>query len=286
MKNTIDVKNVSKTYPGFQLDNISFTIPEGMIVGLIGENGAGKTTTLKAILNMIEVDGDIKVFGKDIKKNEKEIKEELGVVLDDSFLSEYLTAKQMNKVMKQFYKTWDEDKYFEYLKEFQLPEDKLVKEFSSGMKMKLKIATALSHHPNALILDEPTSGLDPIIRNEILDIFRKYILEQENRSVLLSSHITTDLEQIADYIIFIHQGKIIFNLPTTDLLENYGIVKCNEQEFQGLEKKDYISYRKDKYSYQVLVSDKKSVKKKYKFAVIDKPSIEDIMLFYVKGEGK
>ena len=286
MKNTIDVKNVSKTYPGFQLDNISFTIPEGMIVGLIGENGAGKTTTLKAILNMIEVDGDIKVFGKDIKKNEKEIKEELGVVLDDSFLSEYLTAKQMNKVMKQFYKTWDEDKYFKYLKEFQLPEDKLVKEFSSGMKMKLKIATALSHHPNALILDEPTSGLDPIIRNEILDIFRKYILEQENRSVLLSSHITTDLEQIADYIIFIHQGKIIFNLPTTDLLENYGIVKCNEQEFQGLEKKDYISYRKDKYSYQVLVSDKNSVKKKYKFAVIDKPSIEDIMLLYVKGESK
>ena len=286
MKNTIDVKNVSKTYPGFQLDNISFTIPEGMIVGLIGENGAGKTTTLKAILNMIEVDGDIKVFGKDIKKNEKEIKEELGVVLDDSFLSEYLTAKQMNKVMKQFYKTWDEDKYFEYLKEFQLPEDKLVKEFSSGMKMKLKIATALSHHPNALILDEPTSGLDPIIRNEILDIFRKYILEHENRSVLLSSHITTDLEQIADYIIFIHKGKIIFNLPTTDLLENYGIVKCNEQEFQSLEKKDYISYRKDKYSYQVLVSDKDSVKKKYKFAVIDKPSIEDIMLLYVKGESK
>ena len=286
MKNTIDVKNVSKTYPGFQLDNISFTIPEGMIVGLIGENGAGKTTTLKAILNMIEVDGDIKVFGKDIKKNEKAIKEELGVVLDDSFLSEYLTAKQMNKVMKQFYKTWDEDKYFEYLKEFQLPEGKLVKEFSSGMKMKLKIATALSHHPNALILDEPTSGLDPIIRNEILDIFRKYILEQENRSVLLSSHITTDLEQIADYIIFIHQGKIIFNLPTIDLLENYGIVKCNEQEFQRIEKKDYISYRKDKYSYQVLVSDKDMVKKKYKFAVIDKPSIEDIMLFYVKGEGK
>ena len=286
MKNTIDVKNVSKTYPGFQLDNISFTIPEGMIVGLIGENGAGKTTTLKAILNMIEVDGDIKVFGKDIKKNEKAIKEELGVVLDDSFLSEYLTAKQMNKVMKQFYKTWDEDKYFEYLKEFQLPEGKLVKEFSSGMKMKLKIATALSHHPNALILDEPTSGLDPIIRNEILDIFRKYILEHENRSVLLSSHITTDLEQIADYIIFIHKGKIIFNLPTTDLLENYGIVKCNEQEFQSLEKKDYISYRKDKYSYQVLVSDKDSVKKKYKFAVIDKPSIEDIMLLYVKGESK
>lgn len=286
MKNTIDVKNVSKTYPGFQLDNISFTIPEGMIVGLIGENGAGKTTTLKAILNMIEVDGDIKVLGKDIKKNEKAIKEELGVVLDDSFLSEYLTAKQMNKVMKQFYKTWDEDKYFEYLKEFQLPEGKLVKEFSSGMKMKLKIATALSHHPNALILDEPTSGLDPIIRNEILDIFQKYILEHENRSVLLSSHITTDLEQIADYIIFIHKGKIIFNLPTTDLLENYGIVKCNEQEFQSLEKKDYISYRKDKYSYQVLVSDKDSVKKKYKFAVIDKPSIENIMLLYVKGESK
>ena len=286
MKNTIEVKNVSKTYPGFQLDNINFTIPEGAIVGLIGENGAGKTTTLKAILNMIEVTGEIKVFGKDIQKNEKEIKEELGVVLDDSFLSEYLTAKQMNTVMKNFYKNWDEDKYFAYLMEFQLPENKLIKEFSSGMKMKLKIATALSHHPKALILDEATSGLDPIIRNEILDIFRKYILEEESRSVLLSSHITTDLEQIADYIIFIHQGKIIFHLPTTDLLENYGIVKCSEKEFWHLEKKDYISYRKDKYSYQVLVSEKDVVKKKYRFAVIDKPSIEDIMLFYVKGEGK
>ena len=235
---------------------------------------------------MIKFDGEIKVFGKDSKNCEKEIKEELGVVLDDSFLSEYLTAKQMNKVMKQFYKNWDEDKYFAYLKEFQLPEDKIVKEFSSGMKMKLKIATALSHHPKALILDEATSGLDPIIRNEILDIFRKYILEEESRSVLLSSHITTDLEQIADYIIFIHQGKIVFFLPATDLLENYGIVKCDEKEFQHLEKKDYISYRKDKYSYQVLVSDKDMVKKKYRFTVIDKPSIEDIMLFYVKGEGK
>lgn len=286
MKNTIEVRNVSKTYSDFQLDNVSFTIPEGAIVGLIGENGAGKTTTLKAILNMIKVDGEIKVFGKDSQKNEKEIKEELGVVLDDSFLSEYLTAKQMNKVMRQFYKNWDEDNYFSYLKEFQLPENKLVKEFSSGMKMKLKIAISLSHYPKALILDEATSGLDPIIRNEILDIFRKYILEEESRSILLSSHITTDLEQIADYIIFIHQGKIIFNLATVDLLENYGIVKCDEKEFQHLEKTDYISYRKDKYSYQVLVSDKDVVKKKYKFAIIDKPSIQDIMLFYVKGERK
>ena len=286
MKNTIDVKSVSKVYPGFQLEDISFQIPEGAVVGLIGENGAGKTTTLKAILNMINVTGEIKIFGKDNKKHEKEIKEELGIVLDDSFLSEYLTAKQTNKVMKQFYKNWDEKKYFEYLKEFQLPEDKLIKELSSGMKMKLKIATALSHHPKALILDEATSGLDPIVRNEILDIFRKYILEEETRSVLLSSHITTDLEQIADYIIFIHQGKIVFNLPITDLLENYGIVKCDEKEFQHLEKKDYISYRKGKYSYQVLVSKKENIKKKYKFPVIDKPSIEDIMLFYVKGERK
>lgn len=286
MKNTIEVKNLSKTYPGFKLDNLNFTIPEGAIVGLIGENGAGKTTTIKAILNIIKITGEIEVFGQDNKKYEKKIKEDLGVVLDDSFLSEYITAKQIDKVMRKFYKNWDQNKYFTYLKEFQLPEAKLIKEYSSGMKMKLKIATALSHNPKALILDEPTSGLDPIIRNEILDIFRKYILEDESRSILLSSHITTDLEQIADYIIFIHQGKIIFNVPTIDLLENYGIIKCNEKEFQYLDKIDIISYKKDKYAYQVLVSNKDNIKKKYKLTVIDKPTIEDIMLFYVKGERK
>ena len=165
MKNNIELQNVSKKYQGFSLKNISFSVPEGSIVGLIGENGAGKTTTIKSILNITNASGTITILGKDNKKNEKEIKEKVGAVLDDSFMSEYLTAKQINSIMKDFYKTWDEEKYFGYLNQFNLPTNKLIKEFSSGMKMKLKIATAISHEPQILILDEPTSGLDPVVRS-------------------------------------------------------------------------------------------------------------------------
>ena len=168
-------------------------MPQGCIVGLIGENGAGKTTTIKSILNITKSEGTIKILEKDNKENEKAIKEEVGVVLDDSFLSDYLTTKQVSSIMKEFYKNWNENKYINLLKQFNLPTDKLIKDFSSGMKMKLKIATAISHNPKILILDEPTSGLDPVVRNEILDIFRKYIEEDETRSILLSSHITTCL---------------------------------------------------------------------------------------------
>ena len=282
--NNIEVKNVSKKYDGFLLDKISFEVPAGAIVGLIGENGAGKTTTIKAILNIIKADGTVKIFNKDVKQNEKEIKQNLGVVLDDSFLSTYLTPKYINSVMKEFYNDWNEDKYYELLKQFGLPKDKLIKDFSSGMQMKLKIATAISHSPKLLILDEPTSGLDPVVRNEILDIFRKYIEEDETRSILLSTHITTDLEHISDYIIFIDKGKIILNTPTTELLENYGVIKCSKEEFAKISEDDYVSYRKSKYQYEVLTSDKNKIKKKYNISSIDKPSIEDIMLFYIRGE--
>ena len=282
--NNIKIKNISKKYDGFLLDKISFNVPEGSIVGLIGENGAGKTTTIKAILNIINSNGTVKIFGKDVKQNEKEIKQEIGVVLDDSFLSAYLTPKHINSVMKDFYKNWNEDKYNKLLKQFDLPGNKLVKDFSSGMKMKLKIATAISHNPKLLILDEPTSGLDPVVRNEILDIFRKYIEEDETRSILLSTHITTDLEHISDYIIFIDNGKIILNGQTNELLENYGIIKCNKEDFSKILKEDYISYKKGKYQYEILTTNKEKIKKKYNILSIDKPSIEDIMLFYIKGE--
>ena len=282
--NNIEIKNVSKKYDGFLLDKISFDVPSGAIVGLIGENGAGKTTTIKSILNIIKSDGTVKIFNKDVKQNEKEIKQDLGVVLDDSFLSTYLTPKYINSVMKDFYKNWDEEKYNDLLKQFGLPSDKLIKDFSSGMKMKLKIATAISHNPKLLILDEPTSGLDPVVRNEILDIFRKYIEEDETRSILLSSHITTDLEHISDYIIFIDKGKIVLNVPTDELLENYGIIKCSKEEFSKISEDDYISYKRSKYQYEVLTSDKNKIKKKYNISSIDKPSIEDIMLFYIRGE--
>ena len=225
-----------------------------------------------------------KLFGEDIRKNEKEIKEKIGVVLDDSFLSEYLTPKQINSIMKDIYSTWEESKYIELLKQFNLPLNKLIKEFSSGMKMKLKIVVAISHNPKILILDEPTSGLDPVVRNEILDIFRKYIEEDETRSILLSSHITTDLEHIFDYIIFIEKGNIVFNMPTPELLENYGIIKCSKDDFLKIDSKDYIRYKKEKYQYEVLTNDKNNIRKKYNITTIDKPSIEEIMLFYIKGE--
>ena len=285
MENSIEVKNLSKKYKDFELKNISFNVPKGSIVGFIGENGAGKTTTIKSILNIANFEeGTINVLGKNIKTNEKEIKENIGVVLDDSFLSEYLNAKQINSIMKSFYKNHNEEKYFEYIKRFKLPLNKLIKEYSSGMKMKLKIAAAISHSPKLLILDEPTSGLDPIIRNEILDIFRNYIEEDESRAIFISTHITSDLEHISDYIIFINNGEIIFNMETTELMEDYGIIKCNKEDFEKIDKKDYFRYRKEKYQYEILTADKRNIIKKYNISVIDKPSIEEIMLFLIKGE--
>lgn len=284
MKNNIELKNLSKRYKDFELKNITFNVPQGCIVGLIGENGAGKTTTIKSILNITKSEGTIKIFGEDIRKNEKTIKEKIGVVLDDSFLSDYLTPKQINSIMKDIYSTWEESKYIELLKQFNLSLNKIIKEFSSGMKMKLKIAVAISHNPQILILDEPTSGLDPVVRNEILDIFRKYIEEDETRSILLSSHITTDLEHISDYIIFIENGNIVFNMPTPELLENYGVIKCSKDDFLKIDSKDYIRYKKGKYQYEVLTNDKNNIRKKYNIETIDKPSIEEIMLFYIKGE--
>ena len=240
MENNIEVNNLSKKYDGFELKNINFAVPKGSIVGFVGENGAGKTTTIKSILNITNANGNIKILGKDIKQHEKEIKQNIGVVLDDSFLSDYLTAKQINSIMKDIYKEWNESKYINYLKQFNLPTNKLLKDYSSGMKMKLKIATAISHNPKLLILDEPTSGLDPVVRNEILDIFRNYIEEDETRSIFISTHITTDLEHISDYIVFIEKGEIIFNIPTAELLENYGIIKCSKEEFLNIDKQDYI----------------------------------------------
>lgn len=284
MENILEIKNLSKKYNGFELKNVNIELPKGMIMGFIGENGAGKTTTIKSILNIINRDsGEIKIFGLDNKENERTIKEDIGVVLDDSFLSEYLNPSDINKIMKNIYKNWDEKLYFKYIEDFKLPKEKISKEYSSGMKMKLKIAVALAHHPKLLILDEPTSGLDPVARNEILDIFQEFI-QDENKGIFVSSHITSDLEHIADYITFINNGEIIFTKTRDELLENYGIVKCSEEQFKKIDKKDYIKYKKNRYEYDVLIEDKYEFKKKYDISVIDKPSLEDIMLIYIKGE--
>ena len=284
MENNLEVKNLCKKYNGFELKDINLELPKGMIMGLIGENGAGKTTTIKAILNMINRDsGKIAIFGLDNIKDGKQIKEDIGVVLDDSFLSEYLNPIDINKIMKNIYKNWDEKLYFKYIEDFKLPKDKMSKEYSSGMKIKLKIAVALSHNPKLLILEEPTSGLDPVARNEILDIFQDFIQDEE-KSILVSSHITSDLEHIADYITFINNGEIVLTKTRDELLENYGIVKCSADDFEEIDKNDFVKYKKNRYEYEILVEDKFEFKRKYKFEIIDKPTIEDIMLIYIKGE--
>ncbi len=284
MKNSIEINDVVKKYDSFLLDHIDFVVPIGSVVGFVGENGAGKSTTLKLLLDLIHKDdGKITIFGHDHQTLTALEKQEIGVVLDDSFLSEYLTITDVNNIMKGLYHNWDETLFFHYTKKFSLPTKKLIKEFSSGMKMKIKVISALSHHPRLLILDEPTSGLDPIARTELLDIFREF-MEDETHSILISSHITSDLEHIADYLVFIHNGKIILKDEVQNLLEQYGILKCSFDEFQTLQKEDYITYVKQKYSYEVLVSDKDKIRKKYSFSVIDKPNIEDIMVLYVKGE--
>lgn len=284
MNNILSVKKLNKKYDKFELKNININIPQGSIVGFIGENGAGKTTTIKSILNLINIDsGDIKIFNKDYKKYEKEIKEDIGVVLDNSYMPEQLTIVDINKIMKNMYVNWDENLFDDYLNRFKLSKDKMVKELSTGMLAKLKIATALSHKPKLLILDEPTSGLDPIARSDILDILQEFVLD-ESHSIFISSHITTDLEQVADYIVFISDGMIIFDEEKDELINNYAIVKCGKEEFEKIKKEDVIRYKKNKYDYQILIKGKKKFKSKYTDKIIDKATLDDIMLLYIKGD--
>ncbi len=278
------VDNVSKKYKDFKLDNVSFELPKGSIMGFIGENGAGKSTTIKAILNLINREsGTISVFGLDNIKDEKQIKEDIGIVLDESNFPDNLTLKNISLIFKNIYKSWDDDVYYSYTKRFSLPNDKIIKEYSRGMKMKLAIATALAHKPKLLILDEATSGLDPVVRNEILDVFLDFIQDEEH-SILVSSHITSDLEKIADYITFIHQGKIVFSKSKDTLLYEYGILKCKSEDFNLINKSDIMAYKKNDFSYEILINNKENARKKYSNCVIDNASLEDIMLLLVKGE--
>ena len=281
MDNIIKVNNLTKTYDNFILDNITLEIKKGSIIGLIGENGAGKTTLIKLLLGLIKKNkGDILIFNKTVNSK---VKEDIGVVLDDSFFPEVIKVKDVNSVMKNIYKSWDEKLFLKYLKDFSLNENMLIKNLSKGMKKKLEIIAALAHHPKLLILDEPTSGLDPVVRKEILDIFLDFIENGEN-SILFSSHITSDIESIADYIIFIDNGKLVFDKEKDDILDNYGIVKCSDNDFKKISKDNIISYLKNKYNYEVLVNDRKKVKKNNSDIVIDKATLEDIMLLIVKGE--
>lgn len=280
MEYALKLENVTKEYKDFTLDNISISLPKGCIMGFIGENGAGKSTTIKLILDLINRDaGTITILGKDNKNEIQSIKENIGVVMDEPCFPENLNAEEINKIMKRIYKTWDENKFASFLGKFSIPQGKSIKDYSRGMKMKLSIAVSLSHDTKILIMDEATSGLDPIVREEILDIFLDFI-QDESHSIFISSHIISDLEKICDYITFIHNGKIIFSESKDDLLEDYGILKCSEDELNKLNRDIIKGIRKNKFGIEALVL-KNKVKGNY---IIDKAGIEDIMIFYIKEQ--
>ena len=253
-------------------------------MGLIGENGAGKSTTINCILNEIQKSsGEVLIFGKDHISDEMEIKSKLGVVFDENYFPDIFTPTEIGKYMSGIYSDWEWVTYRQFLEKFELPKDKKIKDFSKGMKVKLAFAVALSHKAELLILDEATSGLDPIIRDDVLDMLIDFV-QDENHSVLVSSHITSDLEKVADYITFLHKGKVIFSHEKDDLVDNYGIVNCGAAIFDTLDKTEIIAYRKEDYQYKVLVKNRDKAAKNYPKAIVSPATIEEIMLFYVKGE--
>lgn len=282
MNDALTISGLTKTYKDFVLNDVSFSVPSGSIVGLIGENGVGKSTTINAALGLVQKEaGIVSIFGKEELDNEE--KEQIGVVFDGNNFSENLSPKKIGHVMKDIYRSWDDQTFTRLLKQFSLPAGKPIKQFSKGMKMKLAIAVALSHHSKLLILDEATSGLDPVVRDDILDMLLDFV-QDETHSILLSSHITSDLEKIADYIVFLHEGRVVFSKPKDELTEQYGIIKCGAAQFDALDKSDIIVYRKMDYEWQVLVADRNQMQKKYPKAMIVPASIDEIMLLYVKGE--
>lgn len=286
MSNAIEVRDLNKKYDNFALKNINLDVPKGTVFGLIGKNGSGKSTLIKSLIGINHSKYDsLDFFGLPYKDNIKKINDSLAVIFDQSCYDESFTPYIISKVMRNVYKSWDDEKFNHYLKEFELPLKKKIQDFSRGMKMKLEFAVAFSHDTKILILDEATSGLDPIIRDEILDILRKYTLD-EDHTVIISSHITSDLDKIADYIALIDDGQIHFIKSYHEIINNYGLVKCGEEVFHSLNEEDVIAFKKTRFSYNVLVKDRYAVKKVFKNIIIENVSLEEIMLYIVKGEKK
>lgn len=284
----LEVQNLTKRYnkTGFMLDHVHLQVPYGSVMGLIGENGAGKTTILKLILNLIQRDeGNIRLFGLDNIQNEEAIKQQIGVVFDGNHFHELFTPTDIAKIMRDLYQKWDDRLFRQYLERFQLPTGNPLKTYSRGMKVKLSIASALAHHPKLLLLDEPTSGLDPIVRDEILSIFFDFIQDEEH-TILMSSHITGDLEKIADYIAFLHKGKLVFSGVKDDLLDRHGIVKCSAGKLQCIDPKWIVKQRMGSFGCEALVRNKAMVRRNDPELIVDNASLEEIMLFYIKGEEK
>ncbi len=284
--NAIEIKGVTKKYDGFTLDNISFDVPRGSIMGFIGQNGAGKTTTIHGILNLIPLNaGEIRLLGMDHIKDEQAIKERISVVFDEMPFHDIFTAAEMGRIFKGLYPLWDDAVYQEKLERFQLPQKKKIGQFSKGMKMKLQIACALSHGAELLIMDEATTGLDPVVRSEILDMFLEF-LQDEGHSILMSSHITSDLEKIADSVTFIDRGKILLSGYKDDVLASHGIIKCTKADYRELDPADLVSTRLTDFGAEAMVSDREAAARKYSGMVMDPAALDEIMVYYVNRTKK
>ncbi len=285
-ENAIEINGLTKKYDGFTLDNVSFTVPKGSIMGFIGQNGAGKTTTIRSLLNIIKADsGEIKLLGLDHAKDEYEVKERIAVVFDELPFHESFTGEALSRMFSGIYGAWDKKRFFELCDRFGLPVKKKLKKFSKGMKMKMQIATALSHNAELLIMDEATTGLDPVVRNEILEMFREYLIDGD-KSILMSSHITSDLEKIADCVTFIDKGRILLTGYKDDVLDNHAVIKCTKSEYAEMVPADIISARVSDFGAEVMVADREEAAKKFPGLAIEKTTLEEIMLFYVNREKK
>ena len=276
--NALEIKNLCKAYPGFTLDNLNLTLPQGCILGLIGENGAGKSTTIKLILDLIRADsGSITIMGRDNRENIRLNREDIGVVLDEVGIPECLTATQLGKVMKNLFKNWDSARYSDLLTQLAIPNRKPFKEFSRGMKMKLGIAVALSHGAKLLILDEATSGLDPVVRDEVVTMLSEFT-RQEDHAILISSHIVSDLEKLCDYIAFLHKGKLMLYEEKDVLLGKYGIVYCTHEQLPLLSPAAVLHRKENPYGAEALVL-RNAVPEDWKISPV---SIEELFVFMVK----
>lgn len=286
MDHILELDQVTKTFKrsDFKLDKVSFSVPYGSIMGFVGENGAGKTTTIGCILNTILRDsGDVKLFGEEMREADTDLREKIGVVYDGNNFPAYLTAERLSGIMQGVYRMWDEPLFRKYLEDFKLPAGQKIKHYSRGMTMKLAISVALAHHPQLLILDEATGGLDPVMRDEVLDVLLEFV-QEERHSVLLSSHITSDLEKIADYITFIHEGRVIMTASKNDLAYHYAVMRCRESQFKALDPQDIIAWRKRDLQIDVLVADGQKMRRRFQDVVMDHVPVDEIMILLIKGE--
>ncbi|NUU76878.1 ABC transporter ATP-binding protein [Paenibacillus xylanilyticus] len=285
--NAIELRNLTKTYPLFKVDNVSLNVKQGYITGLIGPNGAGKSTLIKMIIGLIRPDsGSIKTLGNEMPSQEINIKQRIGIVSDECFYYEHLTIREMKKMIAPFYKRWDEKKFNSFLEQFELSPKKKIEDLSKGMKIKFSLAIALSHNAELLIMDEPTSGLDPVFRRELLDLLSD-LIQDETRSIIFSTHITTDLERIADYIAFINQGKLVFNETKDDVLERYTIVKGDMELLDSDTRDLFIGIRETAVGFEGLARNKEEAERLFgSFALLQRPSLEDLIYFTAKGGRK